>query len=305
MNGDMEEPNMRVFAICAAIVLAAMGGAAAQQIADPLVDLSVARPAFAANAGPHLVIDGGHNNFHTADGRYAPFAQLMRNDGFRVEGGDAAFADASLAGVDVLVIANALAAEDVEEWRKPNPSAFTADEISAVERFVKRGGALLLIADHMPFAGAAQDLCAAFGVTFDNGFAMRQASGPDLFTRENGGLIDDPIAAGIPRVRTFTGSSFAAPEARPLLRLDARYTILLPEEAWQFTAATPRLSGEGRLQGAVMEVGQGRVAVFGEAAMFTAQVAGPEQTPMGLRAPGAEYNKQFALNVMHWLARTP
>ena len=37
--------------------------------------------------------------------------------------------------------------------------------------------------------------------------------------------------------------------------------------------------------------------------MFTAQVAGPQQTPMGLRARGAEQNKQFALHVMDWLGR--
>lgn len=279
--------------------------ATAQQEADPDVDLSVAAPAYPANTGPRLVIDGAHNNFHTADGRYAPFAQLMRNDGFRVAGATAPFTDASLADVDVLVIANALAAEDVEEWVAPNPSAFTAEEIAAVRRFVERGGALLLIADHMPMAGAAQELGAAFGIAFDNGFAVDGDDEDDLFTRTNGGLTDDPLLSGITQVRSFTGSSFTAPGARPLLRLDARYSVLLPQTAWEFDDDTPRLSGAGRLQGAVLEVGRGRVAVFGEAAMFTAQVAGPNRTPMGLRARGAEQNKRFALNVVRWLARAP
>jgi hypothetical protein len=285
--------------------LAASSLALAQQIADPLADLSVAQPAYAANAGPRVVIDGAHHNFHTVDGRYAPFAQLLRNDGFRVDGSTAAFTDASLAGVDVLVIANALAAEDVEEWRLPNPSAFTADEIGAVRRFVERGGALLLIADHMPMAGAVTDLGAALGVRFDNGFALDGDNEPDLFTRENGGLVDDPLTIGIPQLRSFTGSAFTAPpDARPLMRLDARYDVLMPEVAWQFSDATPKVSGAGRLQGAVMQIGEGRVAVFGEAAMFTAQVAGPQQVPTGLRAAGAEHNKQFALNVVRWLGRS-
>lgn len=275
--------------------------AQAQQVADPDVDLSVATPAFRAETGPRVVIDGAHNNFHTVDGRYAPFAQLLRNDGFRVSGSTTQFTDQSLANVDVLVIANALAAEDVEEWRTPNPSAFTAGEIAAVRRFVERGGALLLIADHMPMAGAATKLGDAFGVEFINGFALDGDDAPDLFTRENGGLADDPLTAGIPQLRSFTGSAFTAPNARPLMRLDARYNVLMPEEAWSFSDATPRVSGEGKLQGAVMEVGRGRVAVFGEAAMFTAQVAGPERNPTGLRSPGAEYNKQFALNVVRWL----
>jgi hypothetical protein len=45
-----------------------------------------------------------------------------------------------------------------------------------VRRFVERGGALLLIADHMPMAGAASDLGLAFGVHFENGFALGQTS---------------------------------------------------------------------------------------------------------------------------------
>jgi hypothetical protein len=33
------------------------------------------------------------------------------------------------------------------------------------------------------------------------------------------------------------------------------------------------------------KVGTGRVAVFGEAGMFSAQLAGPNQAPMGINAP--------------------
>ncbi|HET9229873.1 MAG TPA: hypothetical protein VFO00_01210 [Vitreimonas sp.] len=289
--------------LIAASLLAVSGAASAQQIADPDVDLTIASPAYAAEAGPRVVIDAAHHNFHTVDGRYAPFAQLLRNDGFRVSGSDAVFSDESLANVNILVIANAVAAEDAEEWRTPNPSAFTAEEIAAVRRFIERGGSLLLIADHMPFGGAAQDLGAAFGVTFDNGFATDGDNDPDLFTRANGGLADDPLLANIRQVRTFTGSAFRAPQARPLLRLDARYEVLLPEVAWEFSEETPRVSGADRLQGAVLEAGRGRVAVFGEAAMFTAQVAGPQRSPTGLRAPGAEENKAFALTILRWLAR--
>jgi len=51
-----------------------------------------------------------------------------------------------------------------------------------------------------------------------------------------------------------------------------------------------------------MRVGKGRVAVFGEAAMFSAQLAGPNKAPMGMNAPIAAQNPQFLLNVMHWLS---
>jgi hypothetical protein len=289
-------------ALIAAAAFAA--GAAAQQVADPDADISVAEPAYVAGVGPRVVIDGAHNNFHTVDGRYEPFAQLLGNDGFRVAGSEADFSAESLAAVDLLVIANPVADENVESWDLPNPSAFEADEIAALRTWVEAGGGLLLIADHMPFAGAAADLGAAFGVRFDNGYAMSGDGAPDLFTRGNGGLADDPLAAGVEQVRTFTGSAFAidAEGARPLLLLSARYDVLMPEVAYDFSAETPRVSGEGRLQAAVLEVGAGRVAVFGEAAMFTAQLAGPDRTPFGLGAPGAEGNKALVLNVVRWLA---
>ncbi len=283
---------------------ATSGWTRAEQRVDTRADLSVADPAFAPGAGPLALIDSAHNNFHTADGRYAPFAALLRNDGLRVEAGVGRFTDERLRGVGILIIVNALAAEDTEEWRLPNPSAFSPDEIAAVRRFVEGGGSLLLIADHMPFAGAAQDLGAAFGIEFDNGFATDGDQNPDIFTRENGGLADDPLTIGVRQVRTFTGTGFRARDGvRPLLRLDARWSVLLPEEAWAFSDQTPKRSGEGALQGALLEVGAGRVAVFGEAAMFTAQVTGSKRA--GLGAPGAEDNKRFALNVINWLARTP
>lgn len=299
-------------ALIAAFALAVSGAAWAQQEPDTQADLSVARPAFAQDQGPRVVIDGAHNNFHTVDGRYAPFAQLLRNNGMIVEGSTAAFTDASLRGVRVLVIANPLAAVNApENWVLPTPSAFTADEIAAVHRFVENGGSLFLIADHMPFAGAAHDLGASFGVEFENGFAFSappdQMGGPDLFTRENGALVDDPVFANVRQVRTFTGSAFRANGGgvRPILRLNGTWQVLNPATAWEFDANTPKVSGDGLLQGALLEVGRGRVAVFGEAAMFTAQVAGPQRMPMGLRARGAEENKQFALDIVNWLAGAP
>jgi hypothetical protein len=60
----------------------------------------------------------------------------------------------------------------------------------------------------------------------------------------------------------------------------------------------------GRAQGIAMAFGKGRVAMFGEAAMFSAQVAtikGPSFR-VGMSLPGTD-DRQFALNVMHWLAR--
>jgi hypothetical protein len=54
-----------------------------------------------------------------------------------------------------------------------------------------------------------------------------------------------------------------------------------------------------------MRVGRGRAGFFGEAAMFSAQVAGPSRRPMGMNARGAEQNYMLVLNLMHWLSGTP
>ena len=53
-----------------------------------------------------------------------------------------------------------------------------------------------------------------------------------------------------------------------------------------------------------MPFGKGRIAVFGEAAMFSAQVTtlNGQSMKMGMNVPGND-DRQFALNVMHWLAR--
>ncbi|MEA3245604.1 MAG: hypothetical protein U9Q74_05555 [Gemmatimonadota bacterium] len=165
----------------------------------------------------------------------------------------------------------------------------------------------------MPFGGAAEDLAAAFGALITNGYATDETCAADefLFSRANGLLADHPITRGrtaaerVTEVRTFTGESFrvTAPGGAPLLTLAPGSVLLLPAKAWEFGSATPRLPAGGMLQGAAITAGRGRVAVFGEAAMFSAQVSGAVRRPMGMNAPDAPQNAQFLLNVMHWLTR--
>ncbi len=73
------------------------------------------------------------------------------------------------------------------------------------------------------------------------------------------------------------------------------------EAAWQFTPEMPRIPITGWCQGAVVKVGKGRVTIFGEAAMFSAQIAGPQKLPFGMNSKTASQNYQFLLNIMHWL----
>jgi hypothetical protein len=133
------------------IVVAACGARA-----DLGYPTRVATPAHVA-AHPRLVIDEAHRNAHTRDGKYKPFANLAASDGFDVQAGRERFTAASLAGTRVLVIANPRG--------RPNKAspAFTDVECAAVEAWVRGGGALLLITDHVPIGAASKPLADRFG----------------------------------------------------------------------------------------------------------------------------------------------
>ena len=302
---------MRLFALIAVMLALGTGLANAQQVNDPDADTSVAHPDFPKESGPVIAIDSGHSNFHTIDGRYAPFAALLRNDGFRVVDSKPAFTTDSLSAIKVLVISNALPAALVKDWGLPPTSAFSPAEIDALKTWVMGGGSLLLIADHRPFAGSARDLAAAFGFQFQDGVVERDPMNgqADIFSTADGSLRQDVVTRGrdsataVTSLRTFTGSSFQAPPAaRPIIVLPSGYMshqCLLP-----CRGNVPESDVAGHLQGAVMPLGKGRVAVFGEAAMFSAQIMKQANPPMhfGFSAKGAEQNKQFILNLIQWLA---
>jgi hypothetical protein len=279
-------------------------------VADTVFQPSLGAPAYAIGQGPVVLIDEAHHNFHTAEGRYSPFARLLRRDGYVVRPGKSSFNAGDLRSAKVLVIANALNAVNETNWTVPTPSAFDAAEIHAVHDWVEAGGSLLLIADHLPFGGAATDLAASFGIRFSNGFVLDSSTRRGIieFRRSDNTLGSSAITNGrnaperIDSVATFTGQGFQIDgPATPLFTIPSEWVLFLPDTAWQFSSATKRKSAAGLLQGAVMRVGKGRVAAFGEAAMFSAQVAGPARRPMGFNAPIAAQNAQFVLNVMHWL----
>jgi hypothetical protein len=295
-------------AVAVALGTIASHSASAQQVPDTAFAPQVGTPAYESGKGPVVLIDEAHFNFHTAGGRYLTFARLLRQDGYVVSPGTEAFTAASLAKARVLVIANAL--PDRGPWVLPTKSAFTADEIRAVEAWVRDGGSLFLIADHMPIAGAAESLARAFGIEFMNGFAFPggNTDPPDLFRLTDGTLSRNPVTLGrsaaerIDSVATFTGQAFRATRpVVPVLTLDSAAVVLLPIRAWVFNDSTPRVGGAGLLQGALLRHGRGRVAVFGEAAMFSAQRAGAARTPMGMNHPRASRNAQLTLNILHWL----
>ena len=276
-----------------------------QQQADNTFDARVAKPAY-TGTHPKVLFDEAHNNFHKAGGRYKPFADLITNDGYQVVPNSKKFEKQTLEGYDVLVIANAIGAADLDSAEASN-SAFSEQECDAVRDWVRQGGALLLIADHAPAGGAAATLASRFGVDMSKAYTGDPVNFERvvmdvswiLFSRANKALGDHPITRGrdaterINRVMSFTGQSLKGPkESVELLKLsNAAYDVVKfgsPTEAKAVSAA-------GRAQALAMPFGKGRVVVFGEAAMLSAQNAN-----FGMNYPGTD-NRQLVLNVMHWL----
>ncbi len=275
----------------------------------------VEQPRYAQGRGPRVVVDAAHHNFHTIDGRYAPFAALLRADGFQVSSLTQALSAQVLAAVDILVIANALHASAASDWSAPPQSAFTDAEISAVQQWVESGGALLLIADHQPFPAAAAKLARAFGFAFYNGYVLdtskQQNKGFVSYTLAEGSLLAHPILNAqqgrepIASVTLFMGQGLLAPEAaQPLLQLQPRHEIFFPAVAGKITAETTHISADGWLQGATLATGKGRIAVFGEAAAFTAQTTN-NGNRVGINHPLGENNPWFLLNTLYWLYPSP
>jgi hypothetical protein len=298
------------------LLAAASAPACAQQVADTTYDTRVERPAFTARH-PVVRIDEAHFEFHTAGGRYKVFADLVRHDGCRVEAGTRRFDAASLKGCDVLVISNALGHEDMGDPAAERP-AFTDAECDAVRDWVRGGGALLLIADHAPMGAAARGLGARFGVDMRNAYCLDPGPGNPagqpgliLFTPDRGLDTTHAIVRGrdarerLARVMTFTGQSLAGPPgAASLLTLPPTAVDLMVGfgQVREDVPDSLKASAAGRSQALAFRSGAGRVVVLGEAAMLSAQLAGPGgRFKMGMNREGID-NRQFALNVVRWLA---
>jgi hypothetical protein len=296
----------------ALLLVSFLPGTAAGQAAqgpDSTFDPAVTRPAWARGVGPRVVIDEAHLNFHRAGGRFRPFAELLRNDGLRVEPGTARFTAGALAGTDVLVIANALGGSTPADASRP---AFDSVEVEAVRAWVDGGGSLLLVADHEPFGAAAAILARRFGVdmsagrTYDDPHSDWSSGSPSwlVYQRDTGALIiPHPVTDGrdsterIRRVVTFTGQSLRGPPGSVAF-------LALAESAQDRLPDGRDVPAAGRAQGIAVEVGRGRVVVLGEAGMLTAQVAttGTRTVRFGLTWPDTD-DRQLVLNVMRRLGR--
>jgi hypothetical protein len=325
-GGESAAVRRSSFGVAAGLLTSLWSGvpAAQQQVDDPDFKVAVANPAY-SQGGPTVGIDEAHSNFHTATGRYRPFAELLQSDGYRVRSVARRLDAGTLAEIDVLVVANALG-----DKAQPGSAAFAEAECDILRDWVQGGGALLLVADHTPFGSAAESLAARFGVSMGKGYAFARAPSGGVttqltFSRENGLLGNHSIMKGrgaseaVTTLRSFTGQSLSVPAgAAVLMRLgpnvrEAEDTDNLDAEdaAGRGTGSAGSAAGSrsvaagGRAQRIALALGKGRVVVLGEAGMLSAQLVrypDGQELRFGMNVPGND-NRQFALNVAHWLSR--
>ena len=118
------------------------------------------RPALAAEINPS----------HPADSSYASAAEMLRSHDFAVSAHEAGRLDAdALAGTAVLVIAH----PSEPKWERVAPGGapvFAADELDAIEAFVRAGGGLIVLAEEEQekYGSNLAELTARFGIAVDH-----------------------------------------------------------------------------------------------------------------------------------------
>jgi len=272
-----------------------------------------------------ILIDAAHHNAWNS----GSLIEFLDDEGFQVRQLRGQFDREVFSGVDIILIAGALSAQNAvpdnlnqEEfdraWRLPTSSAFEEHEIALLKEWVETGGALLLVADHMPLAGAIGDLAQAFDIEVSNGFAVDESvltdlseksvanAGAIVFRRSDGTLAKHSVTDGrsgaerVEAVAAYVGSAFRLPEhGESLLRFGPKYISLQPEIAWRFPEDTVRKSIENWSQGGLLRVGRGRLAIFGELGILaTPEAIAKDPDPDN---PQRE-NPQLLLNVLYWLS---
>ena len=301
--------------LCFALLPGAGIAFAQRQLPDLDFAFANADPAYEAASGPVIAVST-LNSPLVQRGDYDPLIKLAGTDGFRAARKDGTLSEVLAGKPDILVIINAYLPSYANFPAMDPPSAFSADDIEAVHKWVDGGGSLLILADHAPFGGGSSKLAALFGFTFLNGHVAEDRSAAagfvhvDIdFTPENGLNTDHPITNGgmgrkpISHFFAFGGQGFIPPDgATTLLRIPNGWSAIFSYAIERELRSAPRIDAGGMSQGAVMNFGKGRVAVFGEAGGFSAQIV-DRVDRFGFNSALGKDNPDFVLSVLRWLAR--
>jgi hypothetical protein len=270
-------------------------------------------PVYSFNKGPIIYIDEYHNNDMSLNNNMFPLIEVLKKDGYQIKPLNESISELSLENVEILVIIGALHKTNIDNWKLPTPSAFDDKEIDLLLQWIQDGGNLLLVADHMPFPGAVKKLSSRLGVKWYNGFVIDSVNwGMSTFSKKDRTLKYHYLLDGlnfnekVNSVSTYYGSGFKIKDSTisGIFAFDDSNTVSYQtSEAWKMFPNTPIISSDDLFQAAVLTRGNGRVALVGEASLFSAQFVGGDKNPVGLNFPNDNQNLQFVLNLFHWLSR--
>lgn len=241
--------------------------------------------------GPRVAIDLGHFNDSPADARFRALSDLLTWDGYRVTHSRQSLVPEYLTDIHVLVVGNAMPyppgfGRVAKAVGLAGRTVFGTGEVAAVRDWVRAGGSLLLEADVPESGQAAAPLGAALGLVFHDCPApvFLPATKPgDHAILSGGSEHNEQIWSAAVLASGWIAPRAGAGQAVPLLNAPAALAGLCPA---------------GKPLAVALEFGRGRVVAL------SVQLERNEDlirlTGVDPRSAG---NRQFVLNVMHWLSR--
>jgi hypothetical protein len=260
---------------------------------DEEFDPPVPDPAFPVGGGPRIVVDERHRNVVSLASYMRPVGRFLEKDGYVLRRGTSPFHKTSLADAGIVVIANA----QPPEGAPAGTQAFPDQEVKALERWVKVGGGLLLIADRAPFGEPVRSLARAFGVTPENNTILMKGedgkpTGVLTIDVASNGDPKHPIFSGVSRVVYVVGESLSGPGA------------ILKAPSGTYSGPTAQATQGPPAAGKPLVLAfaywSGRVVVIGDAGIASAFGSVGGQAHRGI---GEADNARFVRNVVRWLAK--
>jgi hypothetical protein len=218
---------------------------------------------------------------HPADSSYARAAELLRERDFEVAvHAEGPLDAAALNGAGVLVIAH----PSEPEWERVVPGGrprFTAAELDAVERFVARGGGLIVLGEEeqAKYGNNVNELLARFGLALDNALVSdyeRHHDGAPHWVLAD---LEHPVGgvdllarverAAFYRATTVSvGGDGSAGGARAGAARSIGDGATAPARATVLARTSPTASAPGAALLATTTHGAGRVVVLGDSDLF-------------------------------------
>ena len=272
---------------------------------DPNFATKIENPSYEAERGPLIVVDKGHNNFFITTGLIKPLLDLLESDGYRIDFSDGKVDVAALDRADIFLVITPMSSA-YNDFEDEFTDAYSTEEVVVLERWVRKGGSLIVFSEHFPFDIAVSGLLEAFGISTSIGVTIDYD-----FSNENAGEIlfeqarlekSHPIVAGkrsVTKVASYGGSALRGDGYTNVLKLSGH--AMNVSRNWLGVEGGPL--GKGNSQGLAGFHGEGRVAAFGDSNGFAAMIFGGDDSEdfVGMNDEAYDW-RNLVLNTFDWLS---